>query len=97
MTCSGNSAEACGGPSRLSLFWSGETIAAPSNKYSIGKYDYYGCQTEATNARALASTSTSSSSMTNEACATFCSGYSYFGTEYGQECKAIMVCNPILG
>ncbi|TVY28312.1 WSC domain-containing protein [Lachnellula hyalina] len=86
MTCPGDATEGCGGPSRLSLFWSGKTIAAPANKISIGKYEYYGCQTEATDARALASTSTASSSMTNEACATFCSGYSYFGTEYGQEC-----------
>jgi hypothetical protein len=54
--CSGNANELCGRPNRLSLFWSGQTVAAPANKLTIGTYDYYGCMTEATNGRALAST-----------------------------------------
>ncbi|TVY83567.1 WSC domain-containing protein [Lachnellula suecica] len=86
MACSGNSTEPCGGPNRLSLFWSGKTVAAPANELTIGNYNYYGCMSEATNGRALASASSSGSTMTNEVCASFCSAYAYFGTEYGDEC-----------
>lgn len=70
----------------MSLFWSGQTVAAPANKLIVGDYNYYGCMTEATNGRALTSSATSGSTMTNEACESFCSAYAYFGTEYGDEC-----------
>ena len=36
--------------------------------------------------RALKAKSTSSDDMTTATCADFCSGYKYFGTEYGREC-----------
>lgn len=49
-------------------------------------WTYYGCQTEATNARALSSKSTAYDTMTLESCASDCAGYTYFGTEYGREC-----------
>ncbi|KAH8908759.1 hypothetical protein BR93DRAFT_502707 [Coniochaeta sp. PMI_546] len=44
------------------------------------------CYTEATTGRALSSTSYAADTVTLESCATFCSAYSYFGTEYGREC-----------
>ncbi|KAI9735773.1 MAG: hypothetical protein M1818_006382 [Claussenomyces sp. TS43310] len=59
---------------------------APALKTTIGAYEYYGCQTEATNMRALSSASTANDSMTLENCAEFCAGYTYWGVEYGREC-----------
>src|SRR6266536_1989707 len=50
-------------------------------------WTYYGCQTEATNARALASKSTAYDTMTLESCASDCAGFTYFGSEYGRECE----------
>ena len=85
MACSGNSTEACGGPNRLNLFWSGQ--AGPSIVPRIGPYAYFGCQTEATNGRALTAKAIASNTMTLEACESACAGYTYFGTEYGSECK----------
>ncbi|CZR68739.1 related to glyoxal oxidase precursor [Phialocephala subalpina] len=53
---------------------------------STGSWTFYGCQTEATNARALGSKSTAYDTMTIESCASDCAGYTYFGVEYGREC-----------
>lgn len=86
MPCAGNATESCGGPSRLNIFWSGVTVAPPGNKPTVGAYNYYGCQTEATGQRALSGATTASNTMTAEACAAFCSGYTYFGMEYASEC-----------
>jgi hypothetical protein len=44
------------------------------------------CYTEATTGRALAGATYASDSVTLESCATFCSSYAFFGTEYGREC-----------
>ncbi|KAI1820790.1 WSC domain-containing protein [Xylaria intraflava] len=55
---------------------------------SIGSYNWYGCQTEATSTRALNAFTYANDSMTLESCGSFCSteGTVYFGTEYGREC-----------
>jgi len=53
---------------------------------AVAGWTYYGCQTEATNTRALNSKSTAYDTMTLESCASDCAGYTYFGTEYGREC-----------
>ncbi|KAK9426512.1 putative WSC domain-containing protein [Seiridium unicorne] len=54
---------------------------------TVSSYMLVGCWTEGSGARALSAKSTSSSdSMTLESCASFCSAYHYFGTEYGGEC-----------
>jgi WSC domain len=55
-------------------------------KPTVGAYTYLGCRSDSPYARVLLATSTSTASMTLEACATFCSAYAYFGTEYSQEC-----------
>jgi hypothetical protein len=94
MLCDGNSLETCGGPVRLSVFQliavtETTTSSAPSSTATgptVGPYSYYGCQTEGTNSRALAATSYAADSMTLESCEIFCSGYTYFGTEYAREC-----------
>jgi hypothetical protein len=41
MTCTGNATEACGGPSRLNLFWSGTT--GPQTNPGIGGWQFSGC------------------------------------------------------
>ncbi|XXG94458.1 FKBP12-associated protein [Hypoxylon texense] len=121
--CSGNSTEACGGLSRLTLFFnpyntgskqenydinmqhiiptpslSGavarravdptSAAAAPSQPLAVADYNWYGCQTEATNIRALSLFTYADDAMTLDTCQTFCSGKgtAYFGVEYAREC-----------
>ncbi|KAL5594741.1 hypothetical protein BROUX41_001655 [Berkeleyomyces rouxiae] len=84
MTCSGNSSQYCGAGNRLTAYQSPST--GPSMPATVGEYVLVGCQTEATNGHALSSKATSSSTMTNEVCAEFCTGFKYFGTEYADEC-----------
>ncbi|KAM0285986.1 hypothetical protein ACHAQH_001175 [Verticillium albo-atrum] len=59
----------------------------PAPVPTISPFTLVGCQTEATSVpRALSAKFTTSSSMTLAACAAFCTGYRYFGTEYASEC-----------
>jgi hypothetical protein len=54
----------------------------------IGQYSFVGCQTEAAGSvRALQGLSVTEGNMTNEFCASICTGFDVFGTEYGDECK----------
>lgn len=62
------------------------TPTAPSQPAKIGAYSWYGCQTEATGKRALDKSTFAADTMTLEACASFCTGYTYFGVEYSREC-----------
>lgn len=99
MLCSGNFSEYCGGSSRLDVYDLNNAIATvttttvsptattPAIKPTVSPFIYYGCQTEGTNARALGSAFMPSDSMTLELCAGFCNAYTYFGVEYGRECK----------
>ncbi|KAI0843136.1 putative glyoxal oxidase [Hypoxylon sp. FL0890] len=61
---------------------------APSQPSTIGNYNWYGCQTEATNIRALSLYTYANDSMTLDSCQAFCSGKgtTYFGVEYAREC-----------
>ncbi|KAF8850327.1 WSC-domain-containing protein [Acephala macrosclerotiorum] len=52
----------------------------------IPGYTDEGCYTEATNIRALTGGSYFDDLMTVEKCAAACSGYTWFGVEYGREC-----------
>ncbi|OAA45490.1 WSC domain containing protein [Metarhizium rileyi] len=92
MACGGDPSVFCGAGNRLELY---STTSAPvtptptatlSHKPTISPYTMVGCWSEGTGARALGQAATSSDKMTNEACATFCKTYKYFGTEYGSEC-----------
>ncbi|KAM0335804.1 hypothetical protein ACHAQA_000854 [Verticillium albo-atrum] len=59
----------------------------PAPVPTVSPFTLVGCQAEATAVpRALAAKSTTSGSMTLATCAAFCSGFRYFGTEYGAEC-----------
>ncbi|KAK1594865.1 WSC domain-containing protein [Colletotrichum navitas] len=87
MTCSGNQYEYCGAGNRLTLYQSDKQVGEPAQPATVGAYTFLGCRTEpAQGGRALDAKGTASDEMTNEACAAFCDGYTYFGTEYGGEC-----------
>ncbi|TRX89954.1 hypothetical protein FHL15_009226 [Xylaria flabelliformis] len=86
--CPGNSTQTCGTNSRLSIWGtSAPSLAVPASAPSTaGSYQYAGCYLDSNPSRALSSKATASANMTNGACATFCSGYKYFATEYSTEC-----------
>jgi hypothetical protein len=69
----------------MNLFKSSTQHTGPSNP-TIAGYTYAGCHTDSVGARVLDATYLFDNSMTVEECATFCVGYTYFGTEYGTEC-----------
>ncbi|KAM7203183.1 WSC domain containing protein, partial [Naviculisporaceae sp. PSN 640] len=52
----------------------------------IPGYEFTGCYTEAQHGRALTGSAFFDDQLTAEKCATACSGYKYFGLEYGREC-----------
>ena len=84
--CSGNASEVCGAGDRLTMFKNNVQVPLPSNA-TIPGYTYSGCYTDNTGGRLLASKSfTNQTAMSIERCAAFCAGYTYFGTEYADEC-----------
>lgn len=83
--CSGDATQMCGGSRRLSLYHNAE-LTGPSHPATVGDYEFYGCVTDSQTARTLTESALTDSDMTLEMCATFCSGYTFFGTEYSIEC-----------
>ncbi|OCK79181.1 WSC-domain-containing protein [Lepidopterella palustris CBS 459.81] len=95
--CTGNVNETCGGngyfhnAAHMSVFadstkFNGNTTSNPlAITNSVGNYNYVGCYSE-NGAKTLSTKTTSTNSMTVEACAVFCSAYPYFGLEYSAEC-----------
>ncbi|OLN84494.1 WSC domain-containing protein-like protein 5 [Colletotrichum chlorophyti] len=76
------------------LSTSTSTVPTLAQKPTVLPFTLKGCWTEASNGRALSQKSyTSGDNMTLEACASYCSDYKYFGTEYGSECY----CGNFLG
>ncbi|KAG6007584.1 hypothetical protein E4U21_005782 [Claviceps maximensis] len=67
---------------------------APYRRAKIGEWVYQSCWTEATRGHALTSRTYANNSMTLDSCAQFCSGLTYFGVEYGQECYCGDVLQP---
>ncbi|KAH7319166.1 hypothetical protein BKA65DRAFT_609130 [Rhexocercosporidium sp. MPI-PUGE-AT-0058] len=67
---------------------SSAATASPTlgNKPTVGSYNYYQCRTEGVGIRALSGAASANDLMTIEMCAASCTGYTYFGTEYGREC-----------
>ena len=89
MTCSGNTAQLCGGPARLSLFESQNAASHPANvtaPASGTEWTFEGCYTEIDGGRSLSDAATANDGMTLEVCADFCEGYALFGTQYEREC-----------
>ncbi|KAI7324666.1 WSC-domain-containing protein [Hortaea werneckii] len=93
--CPGNSSEICGGGNRLSLFSNGQPVVngQPGTPETIGAFTYLNCYTEGSSGRALGAKGSSGSFVDLDYCASYCSGYKYFGTEYGSECY----CGNTLG
>jgi hypothetical protein len=95
--CAGDLTENCGGHNHLNLYDFATLIAPPANPTAptiIGTYNLVGCQTDgASYVRALNALATAGPTMTNEVCEQFCAGYVYFGTEYGDECKSMLLIN----
>jgi hypothetical protein len=58
MTCTGNTTEACGGPNRLNLFWSGTT--GPQTNPGYGNWTFSGCYAYVTSTCNLSRTATDS-------------------------------------
>ncbi|KAK2066499.1 hypothetical protein P8C59_000311 [Phyllachora maydis] len=92
--CAGNAAERCGAGNRLQLYSTTASQAAstptptptPTAKKTVGAYTFVGCATEGSDGRALSQLSYESDTMTLESCASFCSRFRHFGTEYSREC-----------
>jgi hypothetical protein len=58
---------------------------------TIGKYAFQGCYTEAKSNRALTGASFYNyTAMTLEMCASSCSGFTWWGVEYGGECRSFL-------
>ncbi|KAI6893054.1 hypothetical protein KC318_g1484, partial [Hortaea werneckii] len=87
--------EICGGGNRLSLFSNGQPVVngQPGTPETIGAFTYLNCYTEGSSGRALGAKGTSGSFVDLDYYASYCSGYKYFGTEYGSECY----CGNTLG
>lgn len=58
----------------------------PAIKPTVGGYRRVSCWTEGTGARALSGASFAYDEMTLESCMANCTGFDYWGTEYGREC-----------
>lgn len=65
---------------------SSTTSVTPAAPTVVGNYTSLGCYNDTVSARALQGGYTSNSKMTIEMCGSYCSGYTYWGVEYGQEC-----------
>lgn len=85
----------CGAAQRLNIYKNKNpptmTSATPTptptaSKPSLSGYTYTGCIVDNLNPRPLSASMTSSSSNTYAFCANYCTGYPYFGIEYGNEC-----------
>ena len=58
----------------------------PGRPARVGGWRWHGCYTEASRSRTLGEKTFASDGMTLEACADFCAGHRFFGTEYSREC-----------
>jgi hypothetical protein len=66
-----------------------------ANKQTVGAYSFQGCYTEGTNIRALTGASFYNyTGMTLEQCLGDCTGFTYWGVEYGGECSLLLT--PLL-
>ncbi|KFY33326.1 hypothetical protein V494_07739 [Pseudogymnoascus sp. VKM F-4513 (FW-928)] len=83
--CEGDATELCGGSRRLSLYHN-VGVTGPQQPGTVGKYKWHGCVTDSQGQRTLPQDMLRNDDMTLETCATFCGGYTYFGTEWSTEC-----------
>ncbi|KAK0615933.1 heme peroxidase [Bombardia bombarda] len=62
------------------------TPTTPAIKPTVGNYTFIACWTEGTTSRALTGAAFAYDGMTLESCMANCTGFDYWGTEYGREC-----------
>ncbi|KAI1214879.1 heme peroxidase [Annulohypoxylon truncatum] len=90
MVCGGDSTEYCGDSNRLELYSTTASQPTPTAtlapKPTVSSYVRVGCYTELSNGRALTGAAYADDAMTLEMCASNCTGFTYWGTEYGREC-----------
>ena len=68
-----------------------------THKQTVGAYTFQGCYTEGTGVRALSSASYYNyTGMYIEQCLADCTGYNYFGVEYGGECLSHFIQSKFL-
>ncbi|CAM9919517.1 unnamed protein product, partial [Ectocarpus sp. 8 AP-2014] len=97
MACSGDADEICGGFDAMSIYSTGsdpvetptpvDVVETPTPVDVVDPTDptYLGCYGDSQTDRVF-SVTTDSGSMTSAVCASFCSDYAYYGTQYGEEC-----------
>lgn len=85
MPCSGNKTEICGAGNRLSLYKQLNFVPAPAptEPPTLSGYDYVGCLADNVDDRTLYDRFRTTSDNNHTTCASFCSGYEYFGVEFG--------------
>jgi hypothetical protein len=87
MACGGNSAQQCGGSSRLSVY-NNTAYVMPQVVSSVSTYQMKACYNDNVAARAFNSYVIATNAMTVEMCVSSCSarGFLYAGVEFGREC-----------
>ncbi|KAI0470505.1 WSC-domain-containing protein [Xylariaceae sp. FL0804] len=98
MSCAGNRSETCGGPSRLSVYFSPDAtklMGAPRIVDGNANYTYYSCVQEPADGRALAGGVWRDPGMTVPLCLARAAagGYRYAGVEYASECWTNATCS----
>jgi hypothetical protein len=88
MACGGDASKTCGGPWLLSVYSAGipKIASPPAVVPTVGAYSSIGCWTDTVGARALGDKLPAlGANNTVEGCAAACTGYNFFGVEYGDE------------
>ena len=92
MACAGNSTEACGAGSILSVYANGTmtnySAPMPQKTDLPGSWEYQGCLSDVDGDRSLAYEIVMETSNNNTNCLSLCAefGYNAAGTEYGEQC-----------
>ncbi len=98
MICPGDDTQYCGAGNRIELYGSTATQPTPTAtlapKPTVSPYVRVGCYKEALNGRALTGASYADDAMTLEMCASECSSFPYWATEYGRECYCGNALDP---
>lgn len=83
---SATSVPASSGSSIVSTTATTTAAVTPTVKATLPGYNFVSCWTEASSGRALKEASFAYDGMTLESCMANCTGYNYWGTEYGRYC-----------
>ncbi|KAI1404557.1 heme peroxidase [Hypoxylon fuscum] len=99
LVCGGDDTEYCGDGNRLELYSTTASQPAPTAtlapKPTVSSYVRVGCYTELPAGRALTGAAYPSDALTLEMCASNCTGFTYWGVEYGRECYCGNTLDPL--